>query len=174
MSCASYRKLVEGFRGPYSYIHQCDLICDAKLKVSGSFLFHCFYRMCPSKMRNLGPHTPGKCKAALFCPKCFHPPVFDLAVIYRPKYIKKKTNNLQGDSPAFLFFFFWLHLSMWKFPSQGLNPRHSSDNSRSLTCCATGNFTILFNLYGKTNTRFLSLLTWGWEGTGRPERRCSE
>ena len=39
------------------------------------------------------------------------------------------------------FFFFWLHLRMWKFLGQGSNLRHSSapshcsDNAASLTCC---------------------------------------
>ena len=42
------------------------------------------------------------------------------------------------------FFFFFFAVPMWKFPGQGLNPRHSSnlsnhcgDNARSLTHCAT-------------------------------------
>lgn len=38
----------------------------------------------------------------------------------------------------FLFFSFWGIPSMWKFlQGQGLNPSHSSNNSRSLTCGAT-------------------------------------
>ena len=43
-----------------------------------------------------------------------------------------------------LFCFFACNLGMWKFQSQGLNLRrswdlcHSCGNTRSLTCCATG------------------------------------
>ena len=43
----------------------------------------------------------------------------------------------------FLFLFFGLNHSIWNFPGQGLNPHHSSspsccsDNTRSLTHCAT-------------------------------------
>lgn len=33
-----------------------------------------------------------------------------------------------------LFFFLGLALGMWKFPGQGPNPRHSGDNTGSLTC----------------------------------------
>ena len=38
------------------------------------------------------------------------------------------------------FFFFFDHThKMWKFPGQGLNPCHSSDNARSLTNRPPGN-----------------------------------
>lgn len=46
--------------------------------------------------------------------------------------------------------FFWLHCTMWKFLGQGSNPHHSSnpsccsDNTGSLTCCATGEILALF------------------------------
>ena len=35
----------------------------------------------------------------------------------------------------FLFFFPGHTLGTWQFPVQGSNPRHSSHDSRSLTCC---------------------------------------
>ena len=48
--------------------------------------------------------------------------------------------------PAISFLFiFGLTLSMWKFPGQGSNPPHgSSDNTGSLTCCATREFLLSF------------------------------
>ena len=42
--------------------------------------------------------------------------------------------------------------NMWKFPGQGLNPccsshmSHSSDNTRFLTCCTTGELFLFFFL----------------------------
>ena len=41
---------------------------------------------------------------------------------------------------VYLLTYFWFHLGMWKFQSQGSNPRnssnpnHGSDNAKSLTC----------------------------------------
>ena len=49
-------------------------------------------------------------------------------------------------------FIFGCTCGMWKFPGQGSNPyhnsdlSHSSDNARSLTCCATGEFLVVWFL----------------------------
>ena len=45
---------------------------------------------------------------------------------------KLKLQKLDGSSQSFFFFFFG-H-GMWKFPGQGPNPCHRSDNAGSLTC----------------------------------------
>ena len=53
-----------------------------------------------------------------------------------------------------LFFFFYGHtFSMWKFPGQGSNLSHSSDNTESLTTTPPGNSypaSFFFSFYGQT------------------------
>ena len=66
----------------------------------------------------------------------------------------KKQKNKQPDFPyllliLLLFFLFGCALGTWKFLGQGLNLcggsnlSHSSDNARSLICCATGELLLL-------------------------------
>ena len=49
--------------------------------------------------------------------------------------------KLKGPDYFFCLFFFLFTCTcgMWKFPGQGQNLRHCSDNARSLTCCITRN-----------------------------------
>ena len=46
---------------------------------------------------------------------------------------------------------------MWKFPGQGMNPHHSSDNAGFLTHCTTWELLILFFLFRLVYTGFLPL-----------------
>ena len=58
---------------------------------------------------------------------------------------------------CFLFFFYFIgHIhGWWKFPGQGLNPHHSSDNAGSLTCWAT-------------RVRPCAFLIWAFHSPGLP------
>ena len=64
------------------------------------------------------------------------------------------TNKQESRSPfpfslshsLTLFFFFGHYHHMCKFPGQGLNLYHSSDNAKSLTPCATTELCLSFSL----------------------------
>ena len=64
--------------------------------------------------------------------------IFSIAVRIFSKHLSLFTSTIKKT-----FFFLGYACGLWKFPGQGSNPCHSSDpgccsdNSRSLTCCAT-------------------------------------
>ena len=51
--------------------------------------------------------------------------------------VTEKHLNSSFTTALFIYLIIGYTRSVWKFPGQGSNPSHSSDNTRSLACGAT-------------------------------------